>query len=774
MVISVVYDIIILLFYVRRLFMKKSAFFAILSILPSYTLADTLPDGKPHYHKLESSIVTATKVQTTIDEAAGNVSVVSKKDIELRPNAKFSDTLRGIEGIRQSKSRGMDTFDTLTIRGIANGAAIMLDGVILNDMNNNTKMIVAMNPADLEQVEVIRGPFSNLYGSGAIGGAINFVTSMPKEFSTNGFIGYGNGFDNDTAPRNTVRGYVSVGDALLDKRLRLKASYGFARSGGYAADSAWVYPDDTLLNNGVSGGIPSSNTSGTPITIIGDMGRQSYHTHDVRLRAEYDITPNATIDVGGSFNNYTYDHLDQRSFLRDSNGNVVWGNNSNTSSTGNRPMPMYAARGIGKEYYNQSIAYIGYKQYFNEALLSVKYSRIDGFDTFHNPDGGANASSESSADTSVFGGQGTRTFTRSGIDNLDIFTSLPFNIPYTLEHNILLGIQTRHIATSISDSNIANWKDFSSPSLGTRAQRAANSLNVGGFIEWRSVWLKGFSTSLGLRYDYWLGYGYESISNGIGANTPTDNNHKSQFSPKASLNYQFTSTSLLKLSFGQGFRAPNMSQLIANYKYSDGTQVLGNPSLRPESVTSFDIGIEQKIQAHYEGLIKAYYFHTYLEDIIYRDTANQSYLNGGLALINGLELSYRQNLPLSFGLLFTYTFTNSQMLKNPANTATIGKKLTGIPTHLAYGQIYYDDSRFFGSFGVEYMSKPFAREDNSDTISGVYGATDSYILADVRLGMRFAKHYELSVNATNIFNYKYYSYYRAPGAAFYVQFGAKL
>lgn len=744
-----------------------------LLLLPIYLLADTLPNARPHYHKLESSIVTATRVETTLDEAAGNVSVVSKKDIELRPNAKFSDTLRGIEGIRQSKSRGLDTFDTLTIRGIANGAAIMLDGVILNDMNNNTKMIVAMNPADLEQVEVIRGPFSNLYGSGAIGGAIHFVTSMPKAFSANGFLGYGNGFDNDTAPRNTLRGYLSVGDALLHKRLRLKASYGFARSGGYAADSAWVYPDDTLLN-GVSGGIPSSTTSGAPITLIGDMGAQSYHTHDVRVRAEYDFTPNATLDLGGSFNNYTYDHLNQRSFLRDSSGNVVWGDNTNTSNTGNRPMPMYALRGIGKEFYNQSIAYIGYRQYFDETLLSLKYSRIDGFDTFHNPDGGADSNNESSANTSVFGGQGTRTFTRSGIDNLDIFTSLPFEIPHTLEQSVLVGIQTRHIATSISESNITNWRDFSSPSLGTKAQRSANSLSLGGFVEWRSVWLKGLSTSLGLRYDYWLGYGYESLSTSVPLSAPTDSNHKSKLSPKASLNYQFTPTSLLKLSFGQGFRAPNMSQLIANYKYSDGTQVLGNPTLRPESVTSFDIGIEQKIPAHYEGLIKAYYFHTYLEDIIYRDSANQSYLNGGLALINGLELSYRQNLPLSFGVLFTYTFTNSQMLQNPANPATIGKKLTGIPTHLAYGQIYYDDSRFFGSFGVECMSKPFSREDNSDTISGVYGAIDSYILADVRLGVRFGGHYEVSLNATNIFNHKYYSYYRAPGAAFYVQIGGRL
>ncbi|RDU61463.1 TonB-dependent receptor domain-containing protein, partial [Helicobacter sp. MIT 14-3879] len=253
-------------------------------------------------------------------------------------------------------------------------------------------------------------------------------------------------------------------------------------------------------------------------------------------------------------------------------------------------------------------------------------------------------------------------------------------------------------------------------------------------------------------------------------NTESKQNSKSQISPKCTLNWQFTSTSMFKISGGQAFRAPTLNQMFVEHRYTDGVTIIGNPDLRPEVATSFDVGYEQKVSfGNSKGLLKLYYFHTLMSDTIYTDRAAGKILNGGKSLINGLEFSYKQGLPFSLGILITYTYTHSKMLSNPIDRSIEGKKLVGIPEHLAYGQIYYDDNRFFGSFGVEYMSKPYARADNSDTISGVYGATDGYVLGDIRVGMRFFKHYEVSANFTNIFNQTYYSYYRAPGAAFYVQ-----
>ena len=49
--------------------------------------------------KLDKSIVSASRVDTPINEAPGNVSVVTQRQINLRSNYKFSDTLRGFEGL---------------------------------------------------------------------------------------------------------------------------------------------------------------------------------------------------------------------------------------------------------------------------------------------------------------------------------------------------------------------------------------------------------------------------------------------------------------------------------------------------------------------------------------------------------------------------------------------------------------------------------------------------------------------------------------------------
>ncbi|RDU59875.1 TonB-dependent siderophore receptor, partial [Helicobacter sp. MIT 14-3879] len=464
-------------------------------------------DSLAKVYQLETSSVTATRIPTTIDEAPGNVNVITKEDINLRPNTKFSDTLRGMEGIRQSKSRGMDTFDTATIRGIANGTMIMLDGVMLNDINNNTKPIVAMNADDLEQVEVIRGPFSNLYGSGALGGAINFVTAMPQKFEIKAKLGYGNPFQKDTAQENLIRGYFSIGDTFLDKKLRIKASYGFTTSSGYPADSAWVYPNDNILNH-ASGQIPSQSANGESIFVIGDMGKQSYNTHDFRLKFQADVSDSIHIESGGSLNLYSYTHLDHKTYLYNtSTHQQIWGNNSNTVINNNqedtskrRPYPINFGRNIGQEKFLQSIVYLGYQHYFNEIMLSAKYSRIDSWDNFNNPDGGINMDNPSQANTTMAGGDGSQTFTRHQTNNLDIFTDIPFDIPRTQAHHFLIGLQLRQTSLDSQINNINNWRDYNSFVVGIRNKQGGKSLNVGGFMEYRSQWLKSLSTTIGMRY----------------------------------------------------------------------------------------------------------------------------------------------------------------------------------------------------------------------------------------------------------------------------------
>ena len=707
---------------------------------------------------LGKSIVSASRVDTPINEAPGNVSVVTQKEINLRPNYKFSDTLRGFEGLQQSKSRGMDTFDGVKIRGLS-GAAVMIDGIMLNDINNNTKMLTTMNADDIEQVEVVRGAFSNIYGSGAVAGAINFITTMPTAFETRASFGYGSGLGTEFAPKNTFRGYVSVGDAFLDKKLRVKLSFGVINSQGYAADSVVV--SDV---SGYEGGkLTLDSNTGELRYNIGDMGNQAYQTYDSALKAEYDIGDVGTLSSYLRWNMYSYEHKNQRTFLTQ-NGTPSYGNNADINN--GKPAPILYGRHIGKEMYHQLVSAVGYKHYLpNDSHIEVKFSRIDGWDKFNNPDGGANPQS---ANTSINGGVGSQTNHKYETNNLDLL----YLANVSENHRILSGVQYRHNIYTQTLDYIANWKDFNSTSQGRATSgyaQGGKSANVGVFSEWQGNFFESLSTNIGVRYDFWQGYDVYKDADMYAKNT------KHNLSPKISLNYALSDITRLKSSFGQAFKAPTLSQMFSNRALSDGTFIKGNPHLKPENVISFDVGFEWDIVLGEDyGAFKMYYFNNTITNAIMqysRDYADVKlrgmYDNLGKNRIQGIESSLM--LPLGYGLSvhLTYTFMDSKILKS-IESNTQGNKVAGIPSHLAYGAINYDKGAFYGSFGVEYASKPYKNAMNTLTPSGVYGATDSYIIADLRLGWRINKNLDISSNITNLFNHTYYSYYRASGRAFFV------
>ena len=707
---------------------------------------------------LGKSIVSASRVDTPINEAPGNVSVVTQKEINLRPNYKFSDTLRGFEGLQQSKSRGMDTFDGVKIRGLS-GAAVMIDGIMLNDINNNTKMLTTMSADDIEQVEVVRGAFSNIYGSGAVAGAMNFITTMPTSFETRASFGYGSSLGTEFAPKNTFRGYVSVGDAFLEKKLRVKLSFGVTNSQGYAADSVVV--SDV---NGYQGGkLTLDSNTGELRYNIGDMGNQAYQTYDSALKAEYDIGDVGTLSSYLRWNMYSYEHKNQRTFLTQ-NGNPSYGNNVDINN--GKPAPILYGRHIGKEMYHQLVSAVGYKHYLaDDSHIEVKFSRIDGWDKFNNPDGGANPQS---ANTSINGGVGSQTNHKYETNNLDLL----YLANVSENHRILSGVQYRHNLYTQTLDYIANWKDFSSTSQGRATSgyaQGGKSANVGVFSEWQGNFFESLSTNIGVRYDFWQGYDVYKDADVYAKNT------KHNLSPKISLNYALSDITRLKSSFGQAFKAPTLSQMFSNRALSDGTFIKGNPHLKPENVISFDVGFEWDIVLGEDyGAFKMYYFNNTITNAIMqysRDYADVKlrgmYDNLGKNRIQGIESSLM--LPLGYGLSvhLTYTFMDSKILKS-IESNTQGNKVAGIPSHLAYGAINYDKGAFYGSFGVEYASKPYKNAMNTLTPSGVYGATDSYIIADLRLGWRINKNLDISSNITNLFNHTYYSYYRASGRAFFV------
>ena len=692
---------------------------------------------------------TANKTSSLTTQSAGNISIITKQDINKTPNTKFSDTIRGLEGINTPKGRGLETFDNVVVRGISGGTNILIDGVSINDMNNNTKMLTSMNALDLERVEVVRGPLSNIYGSGALGGVVNFITQIYDELTIKANIGYGNPLQDANAPQNLVRGFVSFGDVYFDKKFKIKASYAFSSSKGYAADHAWVSSQES----NVSGYIPTQSSTGDTRYIVGDMGRQSYNTHDFRMQSKLDIGDSSELGVIFNYSNYNYKHIDQKSFLIKDN-KEYFGETSGGSGT----IPYAFVGGMGNESYHQFIEAIKYKYYFQDSTLEFNISRIDGFDYWNGPNAGA----------SPFGGSGKQVYTRHQKNALDLFYSFNLNQYFSL----LFGIDYKMLSMDINNHNVANWQDLDSTKIAFVGKSGGEAHFIGAFGDLNMKFFDDrLISSISARVDSWIGRNYYNIdANKIGL--PTKGNKKLALSPKLSINYTPFKTTLLKTSLSQAFRVPTLNQMFAEYVYNDGTKILGNPNLKPENATSFDIGIEQRI---FNQPIKIFYFYTHLSNAIYMDSLTSSYQNAGSARLQGIEIAYKENLIDDLILHFTYTWTQSKILKNSINPSSIGKKLPEIPEHKAYVNLYYEykrlfsqDSTIYASLGYEFASKAYYNADNLDTIKNVYGAKDSYSLFDFRIGMKFNKDFGMNFDITNLLNAKYYSYYKGAGRAFFI------
>jgi outer membrane receptor protein involved in Fe transport len=131
-------------------------------------------------------VVSAAPGGALTSQIASSVSVVSADEIDDRGAQVAADVLRGLPGVEINQSGGRGTITSAFIRGgNSNYNLVMLDGIELNDFGGGFDL--SPLPAEgVQQVEVIRGPESALYGSNAVSGVINIETIQgdgPPHFS---------------------------------------------------------------------------------------------------------------------------------------------------------------------------------------------------------------------------------------------------------------------------------------------------------------------------------------------------------------------------------------------------------------------------------------------------------------------------------------------------------------------------------------------------------------------------------------------------------------
>lgn len=128
---------------------------------------------------LDEVVVTAGRIPVRLDEATTSVSVVTAEILERRQQIFVLDALAAMPGVSITQNGSFGGQAGVRIRGAqSEQTTFLVDGVTVNDTTSpgGGFNIAFLDSADIERVEVLRGPQGTLWGSDAIGGVVNIVS----------------------------------------------------------------------------------------------------------------------------------------------------------------------------------------------------------------------------------------------------------------------------------------------------------------------------------------------------------------------------------------------------------------------------------------------------------------------------------------------------------------------------------------------------------------------------------------------------------------------
>jgi vitamin B12 transporter len=246
----------------------------------------------------------------------------------------------------------------------------------------------------------------------------------------------------------------------------------------------------------------------------------------------------------------------------------------------------------------------------------------------------------------------------------------------------------------------------------------------GGYAQLQGEAIAGLTLTAGGRYDRHNVYGGHSTG---------------QFAAAWTLNDSHT---ILRASFGQGFKAPSLYQLYSSY---------GNKALQPELANSWDAGVEQH---GWDGrlVLSAAYFNRDSRDLIeFFDCTTPhplcatepfgNYANIARASARGAELQAAVDPSDELSLSANYTLTDAQ--DRSSGSATFGKELARRPKSTANTSATYRwPPRVSTTVGARYASRSFDDAANKIALGG-------YVLVDLKISYAFGDRLELYARVDN-------------------------
>lgn len=655
-----------------------------------------------------SNTTIATKTDTPIQETPASIQVIPAQVIEDQKTPRLKDVLENVSGVRPNQSIGSG--NRFIIRGFPDLGKTYRNGLLATSPSG---FPFEMDTANIDSIEVLKGPASILYGRIEPGGMINVTTKRPLT-ATHGAL------EQQFGSYSFYRTLWDVGGAITDsKSLSVRFSGGYQNSGSFRD---FNFIDRKVFN-------PSVTWRPTERTTL-------------------------TVDV----------EVLKQDFRADSGIPVI----------GNRPAPVPISRSYGDP--NTPISFtnkthIGFNldHAFNESWkLTNRFlsSFIDAESIWANPApafGNALQADGRTLNRNIFG---QTSYVRTYATNLDLTGT--FTVAGT-QHKLLVGMDYTRAATdygiygNFTSGNPALAIDIFNPTYGiapslfTAARETTDrpGRNISVFHEqWYGLYLqdqitlwKRLHLLVGGRYDWAeVARGTAGNFDQASANVDGVTRKDSRFNPRVGLLYDLTPWLAMYGNYVTSFGANN--GVSSN-----------NQPFPPQTGKQQEVGFKADLFEHRLNATLAFY-HLTRNNLVTPDLASGDPLARlvvGEQRSQGVEFDMTGRVTNALSVIGSYAYTDTKVTKD--NSGLQDKRLPGVPLHGGSLWLKYDFAELSGpakgvsvGFGAYVSGSRHGDIQNTFTLPG-YVRLDGFAAYRWTIGPTRAT---AQVTVRNLLNHEYY------------------
>lgn len=163
--------------------------------------------------QMNEMVVTGTMRKTYVKDSPVKVQVIRTEQLtQAKTSSNFMDLISSVNGLSTQLNCGVCGTNAIRINGVEGpNTAVLIDGMPIMGALASVYGLNGISPSIIDQVEIIKGPQSTLYGTQALGGVVNIITKNPATTP---------GFSADIYGKSTEEGNIDI--AVSPKTGRFK------------------------------------------------------------------------------------------------------------------------------------------------------------------------------------------------------------------------------------------------------------------------------------------------------------------------------------------------------------------------------------------------------------------------------------------------------------------------------------------------------------------------------------------------------------------------